>query len=226
MYIRERRNISKRIKLFFKKKEVFLDSQREIYKGRRATQRDRCARHEFTGATDAVRLVTTCPSIIFYTQPPSLFLPVFFSLCSLSLISFFFFFFFFFLVVVLSFLFSHTTSSLYFFFLFTSHPIKTTSPASLWRDHRIISVILPNRTYIDTRCACLSSNSFICSFKFIIVYRNIFYFQSNGAGHIILAIYRCVKVSRCFPLLDCITDIDITVYNVIKSIYYTTRVTK
>ena len=103
MYIRERRNISKRIKLFFKKKEVFLDSQREIYKGRRATQRDRCARHEFTGATDAVRLVTTCPSIIFYTQPPSLFLPVFFSLCSLSLISFFFFFFF--LVVVLSFYF-------------------------------------------------------------------------------------------------------------------------
>ena len=149
MYIIERyENISKRIKLFLKE----LQSQRENIKVQESySERDRCARHEFTGATDAVRLVTTCPSIIFYTQPPSLFLPVFFSLCSLSLISFFFFFFF--LVVVLSFLFSHTTSSLYFFFLFTSHPIKTTSPAS--SDH--FSYILPNRTYTPGVLVSLAS---------------------------------------------------------------------
>ncbi len=53
--------------LLFKQTKKYL---REWLKEReREEVVDRCARHEFTGATDAVRLVTTCPSIIFPLLP-------------------------------------------------------------------------------------------------------------------------------------------------------------
>lgn len=54
--------------LLFKQTKKYL---REWLKEEREREEvvDRCARHEFTGATDAVRLVTTCPSIIFPLLP-------------------------------------------------------------------------------------------------------------------------------------------------------------